>query len=108
MANGSTLMLTQLLQLLQHHRGGLSLDAISRQLDAPPSAVAGMIDQLVRKGRLIEIGPDGGACNVCPLLDGCGLIAGAGKRYVVATERASTPTDPAESGRGIWNPRRGS
>jgi len=101
-------MLTQLLQLLQHHHGGLSLDAISRQLDAPSGAVAGMIDQLVRKGRLIEIGPDGGACNICPLLNGCGWIAGAGKRYAVATQRAATPTDPAESGRGTRDARRGS
>jgi hypothetical protein len=77
-------MLTQLLRLLAEQHGGLGLAEISRELKAPPSAVAGMIDQLVCKGRLIEIGPDNNLCGACGSENHCNLLATFKKRYVLA------------------------
>jgi biotin operon repressor len=77
-------MLTQLLNLLENKESGLSLSEISRELKAQPSAIMSMIEMLVQKGRLIEIGPDGKHCTSCGLESDCNLLKAHGKRYVVA------------------------
>lgn len=76
-------MLTRLLELLNGKKEGLSLYDISRQLDAQPSAILSMLELLVRKGRLLEIGPDGKHCANCGLEAECNLLAVHGKRYVL-------------------------
>jgi hypothetical protein len=75
-------MLTQLVHLLENKANGLSLSEISREMKAQPSAVLCMIDLLVQKGKLIEIGPDGRCCNTCGVQAECNLLAARGKRYV--------------------------
>ena len=45
--------------LLEDKEHGLSLSEISREMKAQPSAVLCMIELLVQKGKLIEVGPDG-------------------------------------------------
>lgn len=75
-------MLTQLLDLLESKENGLSLAEISRAMHAQPSAVLAMINVLVRKGRLLEIGPDGKACAACGQQSDCNLLALRGARYV--------------------------
>ena len=77
-------MLTQLIKLLETKESGLSLSEISRELNAQPSAVMSMIEMLVQKGRLMEIGPDDKCCTTCGLESDCNLLAARGKRYVVA------------------------
>ena len=77
-------MLAQLLELLGNQEGGLSLAEISRSLGAQPSAVLSMIEMLVRKGRLLEIGPDGGRCADCGESTQCNLLAARGTRFVLA------------------------
>lgn len=77
-------MLRQLIELFEQSRNGLSLFEISRAMDAQPSAVLSMIEFLVRKGKLIEIGPDGKACAACGLVSDCNLLAVHGKRYISA------------------------
>lgn len=85
-------MLTQLTELLTSRENGLSLAEISRALDVQPSAVLSMLDLLVRKGRLVEIGPDGGYCADCGAQADCNLLAARGKRYaLVSPQRNSTP-----------------
>jgi DNA-binding IclR family transcriptional regulator len=76
-------MLTQLIKLLENKESGLSLSEISRALSAQPSAVMSMIEMLVQKGKLIEIGPDGKYCASCGLESDCNLLKTHGKRYVV-------------------------
>ncbi len=76
-------MLTHLLQLLSQAENGLSLAEISRTLGAQPSAVLAMVELLVQKGRIIEIGPDGGCCTTCGVEAQCNLLAMRGKRYVL-------------------------
>lgn len=78
-------MLTQLIKLLENKESGLSISEISRELNAQPSAVMSMIDLLVQKGKLIEIGPDGKYCGTCGLQSDCNLLKARGKRYVVTS-----------------------
>jgi hypothetical protein len=52
-------------------------------MKAQPSAVLSMIDLLVQKGKLIEIGPDGKCCTTCGVQSECNLLAARGKRYMV-------------------------
>jgi DNA-binding IclR family transcriptional regulator len=77
-------MLTQLVKLLETRESGLSLSEISRELNAQPSAVMSMIETLVQKGKLMEIGPDGKYCASCGLESDCNLLKAHGKRYIVA------------------------
>ena len=77
-------MLTQLIKLLETKESGLSLSEISRELNAQPSAVMSMIETLVQKGKLMEIGPDGKCCTTCGLESECNLLAARGKRYAVS------------------------
>jgi len=77
-------MLTQLVKLLEDKENGLSLSEISREMKAQPTAVLCMIDLLVQKGKLLEVGPDGKCCATCGIQTECNLLAARGKRYVVA------------------------
>lgn len=77
-------MLNQLVKLLEQKENGLSLSEISREMRSQPSAVLSMIDLLVQKGKLLEIGPDGKCCTTCGVQAECTLLAARGKRYMVA------------------------
>jgi hypothetical protein len=77
-------MLTALMRVLERRRqGGLTLSEIGREMGAQPSAILPMIELLVKKGRLIELGPDGGFCGNCRLQSDCTLLAARGSRYLV-------------------------
>ena len=76
-------MLTQLVELLKDKENGLSLSEISREMKAQPSAILSMIDLLVKKGRVLEIGPDNKVCTTCGFESECSLLAARGKRYIV-------------------------
>jgi len=91
-------MLTQLLELLENKESGLSLSEISRELHAQPSAVMSMIETLVQKGRVLEIGPDGKRCTACGLESDCNLLKARGKRYVVASRSRSLSMRSLEFG----------
>ena len=78
-------MLTQLIHLLENKENGLSLSEISRAMNAQPSAVLSMIDLLVQKGKLLEIGPDNKCCTTCGFESECSLLATRGKRYIIAS-----------------------
>lgn len=80
-------MLAQLISLLAEKKDGLSLFEISRVMKAQPSAVLAMLDLLVQKGKLLEIGPDGKYCAECGQVSDCNLLAIHGKRYVLASVR---------------------
>ena len=75
-------MLTQLVDLLENKENGLSLSEISRQMNAQPTAVLSMIQLLVQKGKLLEIGPDNKCCTTCGFESDCSLLAARGKRYI--------------------------
>ena len=75
-------MLTQLVNLLENKENGLSLSEISRLMNAQPTAVLSMINLLVQKGKLLEIGPDNKCCTTCGFESDCSLLAARGNRYV--------------------------
>lgn len=77
-------MLNQLLALLEAKESGLSLAEISREMKSQPSAVQSMIALLVRKGKILEVGPDNKVCSTCGLESDCNLLKARGKRYVLA------------------------
>jgi Mn-dependent DtxR family transcriptional regulator len=79
-------MLKQLIDMLENKENGLSLSEISRAMNAQPSAVLSMIDLLVQKGKLTEIGPDGKCCTTCGVQSDCNLLAARGKRYMVTPQ----------------------
>ena len=83
-------MLNQLLALLETKETGLSLVEISHEMKAQPSAVRAMIDLLVRKGKILEVGPDGKYCHSCGLQSDCNLLKARGKRYVIASTAQAT------------------
>jgi hypothetical protein len=80
-------MLSRLLQLLEENEGEVNLTVVSRALDAQPSAVAGMLETLVRKGRVVEIRPDCGLCDACALSSQCTLPARRIKRYQILRQK---------------------
>ncbi|MEW6404104.1 MAG: FeoC-like transcriptional regulator [Chloroflexota bacterium] len=90
-------MLTQLVGLLENKENGLSLAEISRAMNVQPSALMGMIELLVRKRKLIEIGPDGQCCAECGLERQCNLLAARGKRYIVNSLNTENRTGVTEA-----------
>ena len=82
-------MLSRLIHLIEQNEGEVDLASISRSLDAQPSAVAGMLETLVHKGRVIEISPDCGICDTCGLNNQCALPARRIKRYQVVHRETS-------------------
>ncbi len=76
-------MLSQLISLLEEKKDGMSLFEISRVMKAQPSAVMSMLELLVQKGKLLEIGPDGKYCAECGQVSDCNLLAVHGKRYAL-------------------------
>lgn len=90
------MMLNQLLDLLKNKENGMSLSEISRAMQSQPSAIFSMIELLVRKGKLLEIGPDGKNCSTCGLTAECNLLAARGKRYVAAPpQKDKCPSSPS-------------
>lgn len=81
-------MLTQILSLLERHNGGLGAREISRRLDIHPGALEGMLELLVRKGRLMKVCAAQTVCGNCPLQSDCNLLAGQNARYVVMPYRS--------------------
>jgi hypothetical protein len=78
-------MLGTLLELFESRENGLSLAEISREMKSQPTAVKSMIDLLIRKGKILEVGPDNKVCSTCGLESQCSLLAARGKRYVAVS-----------------------
>jgi hypothetical protein len=93
-------MFNQLLALFEGRSNALSLDEISRELQAQPSAVLGMLDVLVGHGRLAEIGPDGGYCAACGLQSQCSLLVARRKRYALTPRHGAQRRDMPDAALG--------
>ena len=79
-------MLTELLRLLEQNQGQLDLEELSQQLNAQPSAVAGMLEMLIRKGRIDDMRANCGICQSCVLRNECGLPANRARRFRLSTK----------------------
>ncbi|MCC7360490.1 MAG: helix-turn-helix domain-containing protein [Anaerolineales bacterium] len=82
-------MLTRVLALLAEGEGGLGTAEISRRLDIAPGVLEGMLETLVRRGRLVRVCAAETPCGACALRSECNLLAGPGTRYVVAPRRVT-------------------
>ncbi len=78
-------MLTELLRLLEEDHAEYSLQELGRILGVQPSAVAGMLETLVRKGRVLEVGGDCGICDSCGIRGHCDIPVTRAKRYRIPT-----------------------
>jgi DNA-binding HxlR family transcriptional regulator len=80
-------MLSQILQELERADGAIDLNELSRRLGVQRSALDGMIETLVRKGRLrqIEVGETPPLCASCAKRNGCTLVS-IGKAYEVVRQ----------------------
>jgi hypothetical protein len=78
------MMLKQILAEFEQNPTTLCLDELSQKLAITPSALEGMLDTLVRKGRLLEISAAPGACTTCPARAGCVIISSSAKSYLLA------------------------
>lgn len=79
-------MLRHILAIFQQTPGPISLNLLAAQLDLDPSALEGMLAELVRLGRLVRIEDRvGPACAACGLKNGCPyVLSGTGVYYALA------------------------
>ena len=63
--------LSGILREFENARGDITLAELARHLGVERSALDGMIQLLVRKGRLREVGGVEGSCAGCGLRPGC-------------------------------------
>jgi hypothetical protein len=77
-------MLKQILAEFEQSPATLCLDELSRKLAVTPSALEGMLETLVQRGRLLAISATHSACQSCPARAGCVIISSAAKSYLLA------------------------
>lgn len=77
-------MLSQILGELESAGGAIDLNELSRRLGVQRSALEGMIETLVRKGRLreVKVGETSPVCVHCAKRASC-ISVGTGKVYEV-------------------------
>jgi hypothetical protein len=90
-AGAGITMLQRILQILRESEGVISVRALAQQLGAEPSAVEGMLQQLVRMGKLTDgsgqaQGESCSTCRGCSGTDECPLLFFVPKRYRVVEE----------------------
>ena len=70
--------------------GPVSLRDLSRRLEIEPSALAGMLDFLVRKGRLRASGGDTPPdCGSCGQRGACPFVVALPRSYALVNEKGS-------------------
>ena len=74
-------MLREILTLVDDAEEGLTLSEVARRLDAPAGLVHHMLQTLVQRGRLVELGPDQQVCTACGERPTCLLLTFGGVRY---------------------------
>lgn len=79
---------------------GKSIPHIVEQLEMREDAVLAMIESMVRSGHLQEIDCAGGACEACPMSDGCIVPQDGPSQYFVTEDGLSllAETDGIDGG----------
>lgn len=80
-------MLAEVLKAFEKNDGPVDLGWLSRELDVERSALEGMLQTLVRQGKLQEISPGSATCADCPRSSGCTYLQAGelgGKVYELA------------------------
>lgn len=71
-------MLTQIINEFRSSEGPLDLNELGHRLGVDRSALEGMLELLVRQGRLREAGADTGNCNHCAARLSCAQVRRGG------------------------------
>ena len=90
-------MLTKLLTEFNRHRRPLSSHELAGIFDKDPAVIEGMLETLVRSGRLVELGLDG-PCHQCPEQRLCLVLPLDGRRFCLASYEGDNL--PMEQGTG--------
>jgi len=77
-------MLAQILVEFDRERRPLSSRELASRLGKDLAAVEGMLETLVRSGRLVELGLDG-LCEQCPAHRLCIVLPFEGRRFYLVT-----------------------
>jgi predicted transcriptional regulator len=67
-------MLSQILKAFEESNGPMDLNELSRRLGIERSALEGMLELLVRQGKLREIKPGSEVCAHCSSRLSCGYL----------------------------------
>ena len=72
-------MLKQIMEIMNTSGSSMTISELSRMLDTDRDALEGMLDTLVRLGRLVDVPADSlDGCGGCSSCGGCRSCAGAG------------------------------
>ena len=82
-------MLQAILAAFRQANVPLTAQGLSRQLGIEPETLAGMLQTLVRKGYLVEVG-ENAPCPTCPLKALCVPDPSVSPRYRLAGETCDT------------------
>ena len=86
-------MLSAVLSAVREAGRPLCLADLSRELGVDESAIEGMVQTLVSRGRLRTIAFDDDGCTACPVKSGCFIMNdGVAVTYALASD----PVDPEE------------
>ena len=88
-------MLTAILDAIRSAGRPLCLADLSRELDVDESALEGMVETLVARGRLRSMVFDEAGCSACPVKGGCYIMDdGVARTYAL-------PPEPAAAARAL-------
>lgn len=76
-------MLKQILTEFENTTTVLCLEEIAQRIGKDPRVVEGILDTLIRMGRLIEMKST--VCSSCPLHGTCRMIAASDRTFILAT-----------------------
>ena len=83
-------MLRAILAAIREASKPMCLADLSRDLDIDESALEGMLETLVARGRLRAIRFDGPDCEACPIKGGCFIMNdGVAVTYALPPDRSS-------------------
>lgn len=90
-------MLTDILEALRVAGRPLCLDDLSCELGVEPSALEGMLDTLIVRGRLRAFDFSDDGCMSCPVRGGCFIMNdGVARTYGLVPDRpAASPAGPS-------------
>ena len=77
-------MLREIIQMFEQNERPGTLKEMAARLNVQDSVLEGMLDMLVRKGTLIEIGGEINTCRSCGGAKGCPYIVNQPKSYMLA------------------------
>lgn len=88
------MLLRDIMAEFERSSAPLCLEELGSKLAVEPSALEGMLQTLVRKGRLREVSSgQNNACVQCPARGGCVIMERLGKSYYVAAAASVSKVD---------------